>query len=272
MPANLLVLPLLAGYLFVHFSTRFRYRAQSLDGYRLLIESAIAGAALLFLSRLIVLFIHGWVSPLRHLWQEFAGDVPYLGTAAGSLVLGLAIPFIDNYRPRYHLARRAIRPLLRWRRNRWARRLVIFLRRTYRLNRESARHTEIMLHGNALTRLLHVAGSEARLISVTLANRKWYAGYVAEAVNLEPAESYFRIFPILSGYRDKDDLRTHRVIFYEDVYRAESRKKSYDLSRFVVTLALADVQDARLYEDEVYREYFGEPEPVKPPLNPESDI
>ena len=38
MPNNLLLVPLLAGFWFLHRCHYFRFRAQTLDGYRLLIE------------------------------------------------------------------------------------------------------------------------------------------------------------------------------------------------------------------------------------------
>jgi hypothetical protein len=46
MPYNLLLLlPLIGGFLFVHLTHYFRFAAQRMDGYRLLFQSAIAGAA-----------------------------------------------------------------------------------------------------------------------------------------------------------------------------------------------------------------------------------
>ena len=57
MPYNLLLLPLLGGFLFFHLTHFFRFAAQRLDGYRLLFQSAIAGTFLSILARLIVLAI-----------------------------------------------------------------------------------------------------------------------------------------------------------------------------------------------------------------------
>lgn len=53
MPSNLLLLPFLAGYLFLHSFHFTKFRAQRLDGYRLLMESAAVG---------LVLALTGWVS------------------------------------------------------------------------------------------------------------------------------------------------------------------------------------------------------------------
>ena len=68
-------------------------------------------------------------------------------------------------------------------------------------------------------RLLHEAEQQDRPISITLENRKWYVGYVAESPNLSPEEIYFRLLPVISGYRDKDTLETFRTVLYEEVYQ-----------------------------------------------------
>jgi hypothetical protein len=57
MPYNLLLLPLLGGFLFIHLTHFFRFGAQRLDGYRLLFQSAIAGICLSALARLVDLLI-----------------------------------------------------------------------------------------------------------------------------------------------------------------------------------------------------------------------
>ncbi len=119
--------------------------------------------------------------------------------------------------------------------------------------------SEIRLHGNALIRLLHHAATYELPVSVTLSSRKWYVGYIAESPNLEPAEACFRLLPILSGYRDKEDLTTRRVIYYSrDVYARleKERGRKPDISVFVITLALKDVQDARIFDESVYLDHF----------------
>ena len=55
MPSNVLLLPLLAGYLFIRTFYFTRYRAQSLEGYRLLLDSAMMGLGLASLGRLLVI-------------------------------------------------------------------------------------------------------------------------------------------------------------------------------------------------------------------------
>ena len=73
--------------------------------------------------------------------------------------------------------------------------------------------------------LMQIALKGERMLSITLETRKWYAGYVAEVPTLKPSEKYFRIIPILSGYRDKDTLSATRTISYvHGVLSARLRK------------------------------------------------
>ena len=53
MPTNLLILPLLGGFLLVHIWHLSRFRSQRLEGYRLLMETAIAGVILVTFARLL---------------------------------------------------------------------------------------------------------------------------------------------------------------------------------------------------------------------------
>jgi hypothetical protein len=98
MPSNLLLLPLLGGYCFIHFFYYLRFRSQRLDGYRLLIESACAAGFLVTMSRLIVLGLK--LTPfgdwLKQYWDAFC-PFPYSATAGGSVLIGLTLPFVLNY-------------------------------------------------------------------------------------------------------------------------------------------------------------------------------
>ena len=95
MPTNLLLLPLLGGYWFLHTLYYTRFRSQRLDGYRLLMESAFAGLLLTLVARVVVLFAQRW--PLiQSAWSDLAPGVPFLGTTAASLLLGIAAPYVLN--------------------------------------------------------------------------------------------------------------------------------------------------------------------------------
>ncbi len=227
MPYNLLLLPLLGGFLFFHITHYFRFGAQRLDGYRLLLQAAVAGTCLAIIGRILVEFIE--LTPLaaiaKSIWGRFA-PFPYSASSALALALGPTIALIWN----------------------------LFV------GKESAKDVEIRKHGNALTKLLHRAQNESQLISITLENRKWYIGWVAESPNLDPQELYFRLLPFMSGYRDKDNLRTYRTVSYVGALE----EPSVNPQDLVITLPLKDVKVANLFSENLYNDYFEEVSPTEP--------
>jgi len=222
MPYNLLLLPLLGGFLFFHLAHYFRFGAQRLDGYRLLLQTAVAGTCLVALARLIDLLFEGMLgfNLVARLWAYFS-PFDRSGTSALSLILGPICAVIWN----------------------------LFL------NKEEAKEIEIRKHGNAFTQLLLRAQKEKQLISVTLDNRKWYVGWVTESPNLDPQELYFRLLPYRSGYRESDDLTTVTTTFYD----GPLNESTFDKNDLIITLPLKDVQTANLFNENLYNDYFSEP-------------
>jgi hypothetical protein len=219
LPTNLLILALLAGFLFLHLCHRFRFGAQLLDGYRLLLYCSVAGASLLLIARCLVLFLKLFPAfwGLRPLWNQFA-SVPYLGTF--SLCIPLAIVFAVVWN--------------------------LFV------NPVDARVAEVRRGGDSLMQLMQRAVDEERMISFTFDSRKWYAGYLVEAPNLRPNEKYFKLLPIISGYRDKDTLEARRTLSYIDVEQAPGANPT----DFVITLPIESVRTANLFDPEVYEDRF----------------
>lgn len=250
MPTNLLILPLLAGFCFVHFTSLFRFRAQRQDGYRLLLESGVAGALFLGVSRVLVAVakLSSVGMYTKALWEDFT-PIPYLGTAVGSGCVAVLTALAFNY----HVTS-GFRDFFRrlWRSHRKVRFVRQVFNKVRLRNLEKARHSEIIAHGNSLTRLLHYADRQTELVSVTLTNCKWYVGFVAEAINLDPQEAYFRILPIISGYRRRATLEPTRTVYYPTVYE----KAGVDSGDFVITLPVRDVLIASLFDARVYEDHF----------------
>ena len=227
MPWNLLLLPLLGGFLFLHLTHFFRFAAQRLDGYRLLLYSAICGTLLEILSRTLeVLVAHTPPGLWAARWWATFAPFQYSETSAFALALGPILASAVN----------------------------LFI------DTEKAKDIEIRRHGNSLTKLIHQAERGHRLISITMVTLKWYVGFVAESPNLNPEEEYFRLLPIISGYRDKETLRTYRTVFYEDVLA----DPGVDSNDFVLTLPLKDIRMAGLFDENVYDVYFAENEKDEP--------
>jgi hypothetical protein len=221
MPYNLLLLPLLGGFLFFHLAHYFRFGAQRLDGYRLLLQTAVAGTCLAVLARVLDLFFERILGlNVMRFWSYFS-PFDYSGTSAMALLLGPLLAIAWN----------------------------LFI------NKEEAKEIEIRKHGNAFTQLLLRAQKEKLLISVTFDNRKWYVGWVTESPNLDPQELYFRLLPYRSGFRDTDNLTPVYTTFYD----GPLHENSLDKKDLVITLPLKDVKTANLFNEDLFNDYFSEP-------------
>jgi hypothetical protein len=223
MPYNLLLLPLLGGFLFFSTAHRFRFGAQRLEGYKLLFQSAIAGVILSFFARLTVLGLAAtppgvW---LEGLWSAFS-PFSFSATSALAMVLGPIAALVLN----------------------------LFI------DVDKAKDIELRRNGNPLVRLFYRAAEEQFLVSITLDSRKWYVGWIVESPSLLPQEKYFRLLPYISGYRDSSTLETFRNVFYEEVLNTPG----LDADELVLTLPIDSVKIAGRFNEKFYNEYFAEPE------------
>lgn len=219
MPTNLLLLPLLGGYWFIHHFNFTRFRSQRLDGYRLLLESSLVGVALAILARVATLLLAA-IPGLERAWMRFSPPFSYSGTALASLLLGGAFAFVAN----------------------------LFLERTGLLTRRAAQYKAIRLYGNELLRLFHTAQNQERAVTLTLDNRKVYIGLIAAAPNLEPHEGFIGITPFYSGYRDKDTLEVRLTVDYIPVYE----RGALDASESEITIPISSIRSAGFFNESAW--------------------
>jgi hypothetical protein len=229
MPTNLLILPLFGGFLLVHLFHFSRFRSQQLEGYRLLFWSGVSGSCLLALARLLTysiavagLFKLSWLLS----WHAFF-PVDFSGTGVTALALGVILPLAGNLC----------------------------------MGRQRAQDLAVRRYGGSLSRLLHAATMREFPVSITLENRKTYVGFVIGAPNLDPNDQYVQILPLLSGYRDKDDLRLRFTDNYSEVY--ESGR--VDPSDFIVVLRVENIRMASFYDPNIPSAAFEMPEAPTPP-------
>jgi len=213
-PFNVLLLPLLGGYIFITQWNRTRFRTKRDTGERLLFHAGLAGVVLLVAAFVIVHLIT-WLNPgLHDAWTREV-PFPYAGTSLLALLLGLIGWWPANlFFPREKEARRVLR--------------------------EWGDHLEI-LFDRALT--------ENRQISVTLKGGKVYIGFVLE--NFDPSydRKYITILPMASGYRDADDHGVVLTTFYGDVYvRIMDARTDLEPEDFRVVIPVAEVQSANLFD------------------------
>jgi hypothetical protein len=234
-PANLLLLPLLGGFWILKRFNPFRYRSRFLDGYALLLESAFIGMFLFAIARTMIVGIVflPYGDTLRTVWGAFA-PTPYLGTATVAFVLGVLGPSLGN-------------------------RIV---------KQDVWRKRSVERYSNQLIRLLtHCAESEA-MVSITLATRKWYAGYVIEVPSFAPREHCFRLLPVLSGYRNQTDLTVAQTGSYIDVLE-EAQTSGRQIKDLELVLPLDDVKVAHIFDVDVFSKHLSPAAPVVAPSAPE---
>lgn len=283
MPSNLLTLvPLLAGYLFYRIFYFTRFKAQSLDGYRLIFQSSIVGLSFFALSRSIVGGIKGTLvgQSAGRWWAVYASHTEYSGTAVGTVLLAVTVAAVLNI-PNWELWRRAYKRKRLWAAFRrrahryfnplkkstwmwvythvalWDSDVWVELNYGWDVKRKIALNWATRQQKNQLLLLLSEASLRNRMISVSLKNRKYYMGYVKSAPSLDPSETYFRVYPVASGYRDKDTLRFEKTTDYQTIADSKSTEPLF------VTLPIADVETANFFDPTIYAEYFSRVVPKK---------
>ena len=222
MPTNLLLLPLLGGYWFLHTFRFTRFRSQRLDGYRLLLESAVVAVILSGAGRMLV-FLLARVNWFNSLWQLISPGWPFFGSAAISLLLGLILPYIANF----------------------------ICEKSGWLPAKQANFRAINLYGNHLLRLLHTAQAQERLVALTLDNNKVYIGTVAAAPNLEAHDAFVSLTPFFSGYRTSETRELVLSVDYLSVYEREN----LDPAEFVVVVPVPSIRVAGFFDHTIYSKF-----------------
>lgn len=220
MPYNLLLLPLLGGYLLVTRSHIFAFRAAKHSGERLIFMVALAAVALLLLARVTVItLIAQW--PTAETWWRELMPWEYSGTAAFALLLGYLALFGINA----------------WR------------------TRDEASARSVLEHGTALDRLFFEATQNQGQISISLATGKVYAGWLDwTPPNPGAVDAYIRLLPTMSGYRNN----AHTVewtTFYQEVYLSLNGVDEPNIERFTKVIPIAQIVTAGLFDAELYNRF-----------------
>lgn len=225
MPWDILLLPLLGGYLFVTQFKLSRYFARRHTRERLIFLAAIAGAVLFGLGRLVALTLVSVLPSLYDMKSSFA-DVPYLGTAILAFLGGAIL-----WMPANRLV--TTEKEIRW----------------------------IMRYGeDQLQHLLYEAQKSDRMVSVTLESGKVYIGFVTGVpLNMVSADSYIQIGPNMSGYRDQETKKLVITTFYEEVMlqlREENRPPWLEEDDFKKVIPVRCIEVAGFFDPEAYLEFL----------------
>jgi hypothetical protein len=284
-PWNILLLPLIGGYFALHLFYYSRSRARRQEGYRLLLDSALAGLSLIPPARGIVLLIKstGPGQALGDLWTAAVGSVPYAGTGAAALLLGVTLPLVLNVvaasllhglgsgprasPPDRSSFRPAAQPRSRWlellgiaiAHVRWS---VACIGRWLQPARDHAEDWAMQFSEDPMHRVFRRAIQAERPVMVTLKDRKVYIGLVWELPKSEVDDERKSIsmLPVLSGHRDSDQLRLEVDTVYPD-YDDLDPALGVAPEDFLIAFPWQQIQNAHLFIQEVYERYFNQQQP-----------
>jgi hypothetical protein len=270
-PLNLLLLPLLGGFIFVTRWYPTKYYSLRVDSYRLVFTSALAGAGFLLLASFLTAFI-SW--PLcDEFWHRVVppGDS---GKSTLAMIFGLTLWWPFN-----RLGNKVSE-------GSWL----------HHLSDKAAVDRAITHKRDPMEMLLRKLMGQKKLVLITMKNNKIYIGNVTSNFNPAfPMESV-KIFPQYSGYREKDTKQLNIGIEYDKAYKeiqeamvnkiteeivsastlppnlsddaleSIGRKvgKETGIKDFEVVLLIDEIQSVSTFDWEVYQKHFKAKEDTLP--------
>jgi hypothetical protein len=241
-PFNILLLPLLGGFVFVSLWNRTYWHTQRAEKERLLLYASCAGILFLGIAILIgsvpaiipcltfrvpVPFsVAGVPVPCLPTWWHEHVPFRYSGISTIALIIGVT----------------AWWPLNRWlydERTEWA-----------RLIRD---------RGGPLEKRLYQAMVDDKWVMVSLKGGKVYIGLVGAGFTPEKDKTIFLV-PFRSGYRDPVKQWVNITTDYENVYERikQDNPTTYGeiISDFGVVIPVEEVLTATLYRPDIHEKYF----------------
>lgn len=118
---------------------------------------------------------------------------------------------------------------------------------------------QLLLKEHDLEKMLYMSSSEGALVQISLKSRKVYIGLVFDgsiSPGIEPHEQ-FLIFPVLSGYRDKDSLNMVLTNSYERFYEKLSGDGSLDgwkkfADKFHTLIRVSEISSMAYFDPSAY--------------------
>lgn len=240
MPYNVLLLPLLGGFVFVSFLDRTRWHAYRADKERLLLYAALAGVVFLgaaFVLRSIPPFIPCSSLLCPPTWWDAHIGFPHSGVATCAFILGA----------------------LGW----WPVNRIADL--IYKADGGSRRHEFARVvrdHGGPLEQMLLRAMNEDKAIMITLKSGKVYIGGLAASFTPEKDKT-ISLLPTKSGYREAEFQRLVLTTHYDEAYQriAMDFRDNEDVATemigaFGVIIPIAEILSCTLYLPEIHAKYF----------------
>lgn len=263
MALNVLVLPLLGGYLVVSKWRLTSYKVGRYPGQWLLFTAAWYGLWLLLIAIAINHIVSDWyvaevaearnlnlsLEPNAAMWlhglifRVCGGLTDFL---SGGLILGKPIQYLGTSVLALLLAFPA-----RWLLNRW-----------YPEKRTSRRIVEE--EGDPFEKMLEEAISRDEYVCVSLLNGKVYIGHVMSNFDPKQERRFFSLLPHMSGVRLGDEKRLSITEVYQDVINSVAdgkEREGVDVDDFRKVIPLHAVQTINLFDLDVFG-LFERPSPV----------
>jgi hypothetical protein len=229
MPFNVLLLPLLGGYVFLTHWNHTRFDTKRYSGERLIFHSAIAGVVFLILSFFTVLLLTRLWPAVVPVWREIV-PFPYTGTSFGAFLLGAV-----GWWPLNHTCSK----------------------------REKEQRSTIEEWGDHLEELLERALRGTKQVMVTLSNGKVYAGFVTTNINPAFERKYLQLLPTSSGYRHPETRELTFTTDYAQVYEDMVREGAFTdeaADDFLLVIPIPEITSANIFDPASYAR-FNEAQP-----------
>ena len=217
MGLGLLPVPALAGYLFL---VRFNLTRDSVSretGYHVVFRAAIVGITLFVAAGLLVNAANSFVPMIGVSWKLIL-PFEYSGTAAITVILGLAMPLMLNFIPRF--------------------------------NRETARHKVAEQDGDQIGLVVDQAILENQLVELSLTTGKSYVGAPLNGMFGHRDTGDMAIVPVASGFRHNDTRELVITTNYAAVIGTLLTTRHLD--QFRVAVPMRDITSARLFDPAIY--------------------
>jgi hypothetical protein len=239
-PWNVLILPLLAGYLYCTRCNKVWFEYRQADGNRLLLASALYGVVFLLLATGVIVIAGplagrvSWLGETTRFWMSH-NPYPHLGKSLASLGLSCLVTLAFN---------------------------KLF-------NRDKEKYRVLEEELEVFEQLLQRAVDTTHPLLLSLNNQKAYVAFSLDKVRID--RKYLKVLPLWSGYRKSD---TQEVVFttdYTKVYDelgelVEDSDIDARLEDFALVIPAEFVVSATLFDMQLYSEHFSVPEkPVATP-------
>lgn len=226
MPFNVLLLPLLGGYVFITHWNRTRYATTRHSGERLLLHAALAGSFFLVFGYLVTRLLIRLVPELG-LWWRGLVPFPYSGSALIAFASAVAAPSVLN-------------GLLG-------------------SNAKDEASRAIAHSGNFLEEVLARSVRRVKPVSVTLKSGKAYIGFVTNTVSPGVDRQHIALLPLQSGFRQAADhrlvLNTEYTAVYERIIRengSSTAELDESMKDFIIVVPVGEVQSVNIFDPAIY--------------------